>query len=523
MLYIKRNSENKIVVTVSQHKTLSNPYYLFSFEHILSKDKTRFYPKNISTSTERYDEFVFFEGDEPVGYTGDTPYIKFAHEGQHYYGVYEMFSTATTDPSYAFDKLEEGRAFVENDADPAYFTTWTSNNENNANFVYYGEDYNRDFVTFNVRYQSINDEQTIYNFRDEYPPLTIYNGYTNDTSKLTFTMSDDNICDYPTIATSETTTLAFNTGTTGYIDYYYDDVDLTAYGYGYTDSPYITKRRLSEFYYDYSVSFWYYKETIFLSTGAPVGPINRPITDISEVYDLLTLTKISGATECVIPSPTPSPTPSVTPSITRTPTVTPTATITPSVTTTPSVTPSITITPSVTLTPTPSSTPIPPNYLLAENSDELLAENGDNLEPEYYPNQITITWEIDFSGASGTYDYYTDGYVLNEDYSTIITGAAPNGNTYKIYRRDRGIYPTLYIMFREDTIGPFYSNNFLIIDITTSPTYPNGNAANIYDYSTGQNAIGNPDTYDKWFMKEGVYLDAGFSPETDRDITITYN
>ena len=59
-------------------------------------------------------------------------------------------------------------------------------------------------------------------------------------------------------------------------------------------------------------------------------------------------------------SPTPTPTPSITP----------TSTLTPTPTTTP------------TNTPTPSATPPPQYNLLAENTDFILAENGDNINIE---------------------------------------------------------------------------------------------------------------------------------------------
>jgi len=85
MLNIQRNQNNKVVVSVSRHKTLANPNYLFSFQHILSKEKVQFFPKNISTSVNRYDEFEFNEGLEPAGYTGDVPYVIFPYPGQYYY------------------------------------------------------------------------------------------------------------------------------------------------------------------------------------------------------------------------------------------------------------------------------------------------------------------------------------------------------------------------------------------------------------------------------------------------------
>jgi hypothetical protein len=64
-------------------------------------------------------------------------------------------------------------------------------------------------------------------------------------------------------------------------------------------------------------------------------------------------------------------TPSVSPSPTPTPSITPTQTITP----TPTITP--------TNTPTPSATPAPQYHLQAENTDNILAENGDFIDIEH--------------------------------------------------------------------------------------------------------------------------------------------
>ena len=377
MLYIKRNAENRIVVTVSQHKTLANPNYLFSFEHILSKDKTRFYPKNISTSTERYDEFVFYEGEEPQGYTGDIPYVQFAHEGQHYYGVYEMFSTATTDPSYAFDKLEEGRAVVEDDAVPSDFNQYISSNENNANFIYYGDDINVDYYLFNVYYTDDNDQQSYYNWNvGLYPPLTIVNTYTNTTVKLPFTLSNLNDCGYPTSAITSTQSLSFVTGGTGYIKYYYDPVDLEAYGYGNIAGPYyFSGATMSGF--SYNGLEYTYEETLESSGGFTIGPVTKSLGNINNPYELTDIGLLSGTTgPCVSPTPTPTPTQTPAPTQTTTPTSTPNPTTTP--------TPTITATQTPTTTPTP--TPTPAGYaILLENGNTLGTEANDIINTEDLP------------------------------------------------------------------------------------------------------------------------------------------
>ena len=147
MLYIKRGQTNNMVVSVSQHKTLANPFYLFSFQNILSNTFVRFYPQNTSTNTDRYDQFTFVETATPL--SGQTPPQEtFEYEGQYYYSIYEMVSSATTNPQYATSKLEEGRAFVSGQTVGSFYPdTFISDNEINENYIFLSDPEERLFVT----------------------------------------------------------------------------------------------------------------------------------------------------------------------------------------------------------------------------------------------------------------------------------------------------------------------------------------------------------------------------------------
>jgi len=176
MLVIKRDEKNNLCVSLSIHKTLSNANYLFSFEHIISKEKVRFYPKNVSTSVNRYDEFEFIEGEKPVGYTGDIPYVLFPYPGQYYYSIYEMINTGQTNPQYAFNKLEEGRCFVEDKNEPdVYGYTYTSTNESNSNYVYYDEGRNEDLFIVPLKVNGFNSAANYYNWSIDIPDTLVEN------------------------------------------------------------------------------------------------------------------------------------------------------------------------------------------------------------------------------------------------------------------------------------------------------------------------------------------------------------
>lgn len=174
MLLIKRNEINNLAVTVSRHKTIGSPNYLFSFLHIMSKETVQFFPKNISTSTNRYDEFQFHEGREPANYTGDIPYEIFPFEGQYYYSIYECFNTGSTDPQFAYQKLEEGRALVEDSqVTPEYTYTYESENENNANYIYYTPGTNVAYPQIGIMLDVFNNYPEEQSWNYGYPSLYI--------------------------------------------------------------------------------------------------------------------------------------------------------------------------------------------------------------------------------------------------------------------------------------------------------------------------------------------------------------
>jgi hypothetical protein len=140
MLIIRKNQINNLIATVSMNKTLNNPYYLFSFRHITSKERVSFIPEVI-TSNNRYDKFRFVEG---VATNTSTvpPTIHFEYLGQYYYSIYEQISSTNTDPALAYNKLESGRAVVivgEDQEQECFYEPYISSNEIFENVVYMSE------------------------------------------------------------------------------------------------------------------------------------------------------------------------------------------------------------------------------------------------------------------------------------------------------------------------------------------------------------------------------------------------
>lgn len=141
MLIIKKNQVNNLIATVSMNKTLPNPYYLFSFQHIASKERVSFIPQTILSNT-RYDKFRFRE-DGNTNLSATPPDVYFQYLGQYYYSIYEQISSTNTDIALAYNKLESGRAVViVGDANPdeCFFEPYISDDEDFNNIIYVSEE-----------------------------------------------------------------------------------------------------------------------------------------------------------------------------------------------------------------------------------------------------------------------------------------------------------------------------------------------------------------------------------------------
>jgi len=123
------------------NKTLPNPYYLFSFQHIASKERTSFYPQVI-TSNIRYDKFRFVESTT-TNLSIVPPQVNLEYLGQYYYSIYENITSGSTDISLAYNKLESGRAWViigDDNTQECFFEPYISNDEDFSQVIYVSEE-----------------------------------------------------------------------------------------------------------------------------------------------------------------------------------------------------------------------------------------------------------------------------------------------------------------------------------------------------------------------------------------------
>ena len=90
---------DNIVVTLREKTTLSNPYYLFVFEHITTKEQVKFVSRtDLSAYPDRFNEFA-------------VAISIFTSPGQYIYRIYEQASSTNTDPT-GLNEVENGRASV---------------------------------------------------------------------------------------------------------------------------------------------------------------------------------------------------------------------------------------------------------------------------------------------------------------------------------------------------------------------------------------------------------------------------
>lgn len=99
------DTEVDIILTLSESVTLSSPYYLFVFKHVLTKNEVKFIKsvvEDTSTAQGRYNQFninpsVLFSDEEP---------------GEWHYKVYEQESAVNTDVAMAGTILEQGKLML---------------------------------------------------------------------------------------------------------------------------------------------------------------------------------------------------------------------------------------------------------------------------------------------------------------------------------------------------------------------------------------------------------------------------
>jgi hypothetical protein len=353
MLIIKTNQLNTLVVTVSQNAELSNPQWLFSFTHIFTKDKVSFVLPNTSSHQNRYDEFVFTEGQA-------AGQIAFPFEGQYLYTVSEQVAQipTNTNPALAYNVVENGLALViatSAETTNDYYVEFISSNEDNSNYLFAPDELNPPSPTPSV---TATQTQTPFVTSTSSPTTTPTPSITasqTNTPTPSITASETPSAT-PTLTPTNTTTQT-NTPTNTSTPTNTPTPSITA-SQTMTATPSVTPT----------------------NTATPTNTITPTNTPTPSITASQTMTATPSVTPTNTATPTSTPTPSITASQTMTPSpsVTATQTNTPSMTQTQTSTPTPSITASPTLTTTPTPSPTRPAFNPSSLSPDIWVDFSDS-------------------------------------------------------------------------------------------------------------------------------------------------
>lgn len=136
MIYIKKNTTNNVVLTLSESSSLASPSYLFEFiyEANLTPNNIYFTTTDTSLAVDRYNLFVITE-DVSGSTTGGTSTALSLMGGQYYYNVYEASASTLSISGTTGRIIETGRMVVDDITDQ-YINQVIPNNNNTTPNIY---------------------------------------------------------------------------------------------------------------------------------------------------------------------------------------------------------------------------------------------------------------------------------------------------------------------------------------------------------------------------------------------------
>jgi len=99
MILINKNRNNTMVMTLTEKSTLTAPYFLFNFVSDVTKQSVNFIAQDLSSYTDRYNQFLITETSGTTDYTSGT--IELSPTGTWTYKVYEQTSSTNLNPLLA--------------------------------------------------------------------------------------------------------------------------------------------------------------------------------------------------------------------------------------------------------------------------------------------------------------------------------------------------------------------------------------------------------------------------------------
>jgi len=130
MITIAQGTLNKIILTLTEKATLSNPVFLFQFTNDQTRQAYFFIAADQSQFTYRYNEFQVTEKSSPNLLNGE---VSLSTLGDYHYAVFEQNSSANLDPILAHSLLKTGKLTVLNGSSP---TEIKYDSEPKTNIIY---------------------------------------------------------------------------------------------------------------------------------------------------------------------------------------------------------------------------------------------------------------------------------------------------------------------------------------------------------------------------------------------------
>lgn len=105
MLRVIKNSENKLVVTLTEKSTLPNPIYLFKFVNQTSNVAYWFINKDLSEFKQRYNEFILIEQEGASLQDSLHGVIELGLQGRYDYEIYQTTLTSVVTLTVATEAI----------------------------------------------------------------------------------------------------------------------------------------------------------------------------------------------------------------------------------------------------------------------------------------------------------------------------------------------------------------------------------------------------------------------------------
>lgn len=120
MIRLEQDTINRVVVTLKELTTISDPYYLFEFISDDTNVSKIFTTANLSTNVSRYDEFNI----ELTSSTEDllNGVIKLPLKGFYKYNIYSQVSATNLDLDNVTELVEVGKVYINDTVNPVKTT-----------------------------------------------------------------------------------------------------------------------------------------------------------------------------------------------------------------------------------------------------------------------------------------------------------------------------------------------------------------------------------------------------------------